>query len=181
MIFKNIIFITFFILLIKFSVFSQEKEFNFERVKTYNISKKRVFTGMQYYKEKGYQSFVFLPEINVRLNKKLFIGTGFNTSFYYDFNRSHTHFILGSRIFVRYFAWNQTFIQTEMEILNLSAYDQNTGRNENKIFIPRFHTGIGYRVKFAKRVFLVNSLLYGVSIIDDKPINSIAYRMGFVF
>ena len=117
------------------------------------------------------------PRIGYKVTKKLTTGVGVTYQYLQD-NRIGQNFkssIYGGNIFSMYSIIDQAFVQTEFELLNV----ESRFGYSNRVNVPIWLVGGGYRLSIGGNSFLNFTILYDVIQDSNSPYgNSLIYRGG---
>lgn len=125
------------------------------------------------------------PTITYRVTDNFQVGTGFIYQFirfrdYYYAGQDYKTYIVGGKVFTRYFIWQDLFLHAEYQLLNLEGWDIGIGYHRTNVNIGL--VGGGYRQAIGTNSFLYISILY--DFIGDpnspyiNPITQVGFSIG---
>jgi hypothetical protein len=120
------------------------------------------------------------PRIGYKVNEKLSSGVGITYQYLNDkrYDPDFISSIYGGSIFSTFTVIEDFFLQTELEILNVEKRFSSDLR-ANRIFIPVWLVGGGYRVSVGGNSFLMMTLLYDLIQDTNSPYgNNLIIRGG---
>jgi hypothetical protein len=181
---KKILFILFVLIHFVFESISQEYDpYTYQDYDEKKVLSEKVFFGGGFGLQFGTFTLIKLtPEFGYRPTDFSEIGLGayymFSKNSIYNFS---TH-IYGGNIFARIFIFGDFYVQGEYELLNIDDFDYNTGYyNGQRVFIPGYLAGIGYRQKVGKRSAIMTTILYNFSLTAKTPYLNPVFRISFIY
>lgn len=144
----------------------------------------RIFFGGNLGLQFGTYTFVDIsPLVGYKITEKFQAGLG-ATYIYYSVHDDYFDYetnIYGGRVFSRYFLFEELFLHTELEVLNLEVpvtYYDFERRNITSVFV-----GGGYAQEIGSNSQLVFMLLYNLNegqySIYQNPIIRVGFNIGF--
>ncbi|MCF6365768.1 MAG: hypothetical protein L3J35_06145 [Bacteroidales bacterium] len=181
---KKAYFLIFFIILNNLFIFSQEYDpYTYQNIKEESTLNEKIFFGGGFGLQFGTSIVLKLtPEAGYRIlpNVETGIGGYYLYAKNYSYNLSDN--VYGGKVFSRLFIYNDIFLQSEYEMLNIADYDISTYYyTGERIFIPGFLGGIGYRQKIGKRTAFLSSIFYNFSINEKTPYRNPVIRFTMIF
>ncbi len=124
------------------------------------------------------------PEIGYKVTDQFIPGIGVSYQYYYwkQFNISTS--LYGSKLFARYYIYENVFGHAEFEFLSLESkvFDvQGVHGNDNRFWLKSLFVGGGYRQPIGQSSALIIMLLYNLNDSPDSPYKNPIIRFGIVF
>ncbi|MGZ3885632.1 MAG: hypothetical protein ACXVPQ_00890 [Bacteroidia bacterium] len=128
----------------------------------------------------GTQTFVdFSPLVGIKINSKLSIGVGaiYNYYSYKYLGYTYKTSMYGSRLYARYFIFNNVFLQAGWDHINrddpYSYFDQ-------RVWVDNLLVGGGIRYPISDRFFCVATGLWNLNQTPLSPYSNPIIQIGFV-
>lgn len=138
----------------------------------------KVFVGGNFWMQFGNYTFIDIsPMVGYRFTEKFSAGLG--PSYQYlsikDLGYSFSTNAYGGRVFGRYFIWQNLFTHSELELINLEAFDIQRRR----VNVTNLYVGGGYRQMLGERAYADIVVLWNLNESVYSPYRNPIIRAGF--
>ena len=166
------------------NLFSQEYDpYTYQDIKPKPAINEKFFFGGGFGLQFGTFTVIKItPDIGYRVNEHIELGIGgyymYTDNIYYNFS-DH---VWGANVFTRLFVYQNFYLQAEYEWLNIADFDYTTGfYTGERIYIPGFLGGIGFRQKIGERAAIYTSILYNFTMTVKTPYSNPVFKISIVF
>jgi hypothetical protein len=165
------------------SLYAQEYDpYTYQEKEPKKVLSEKVFFGGSFGLQFGTYTIITLtPEAGYRVSPNFEFGPGAYYMFFYNSLSDYRDHVYGPKVFARVFVYNDIYIQGEYEYLNVPDYTALSGYSGNRVFIPGFLGGLGYRQKVGSRSAIMATVLWNFMITEKTPYYNPVVRFSFLF